>query len=233
MNRFEVTVDGESVVGVHHPAGGEQWLVCCHGFRSDKEGSYESRCRRAVAEGYDAVRFDCRGCGESDGEFAAATLSARLAELRAVLDHVDPAECVLFGSSFGGKVALHHAVDDDRVGAVAARAPVTYNRAFEAYRETVEAEGQVVFEDGREIDQRFFEDFATYDFSSLAAELDIPVALFHGRDDESVPVEDSFDAAATLSGDVLLEAFAGEGHRFSRGAERRLRERLFAWLASV
>lgn len=225
--------DGERVVAVHHEASGEDWLVCCHGFRSDKSGSYEGRCRRAVAEGYDAVRFDFRGCGEADGTFDESTLSSRVADLRAVVDHFDPGAYALFGSSFGAKVAVHVAADDDRVAALAGRAPLTYNRAFDEARATVATEGERRYESGHVIDERFFDDLDGYAFADAADALDVPVALFHGRADDSVPLADSLDATAELDTDVLLRAYAGEGHRFSEAGEDRLRDELFDWLARV
>lgn len=225
--------DGETLPAVHHGTGADDWLFFCHGFLSDKSGSYEARCERAIEAGYDAVRFDFRGCGEADGTFAASTLGARIADLRAVVEHFDPDSCALFGSSFGGKVALHAAVDDERVTAVATRAPVTYNRTFDDARETVEAEGRLAYEDGRAIDRRFFDDLDRHPFGDVADALEVPVAVFHGRDDESVPLADSLDAAGALSTDVLLQAFDGEGHRFSRAAEARLQRWLFAWLDAV
>ena len=221
-----------TVPAVHHPADTDAWLVCCHGFRSDKSGSYEGRCERAVAEGYNAVRFDFRGCGEADGAFADGTLDGRLADLRAVVDHFDPPTYALFGSSFGGTVALHAAAADDRVWAVGTRAPVTLTRAFDAYREAIEREGRLEFEPGVAIDERFVEALDAHPFADVAEGLDCPVAMIHGAEDATVPVEDTFEAASRLSGDVLVEQVAGEGHRFSRAAEARLRDRLFDWLAT-
>lgn len=222
--------DGESVAAVHHEASGDDWLVFCHGFLSDKTGSYERRCRRAVEHGYDAVRFDFRGCGESDGEFVAQTLSDKLADLRRVVDYFEPPSYACFGSSFGGKVAFHAAVRDDRVDAIVTRAPVTYARAFDEYRTAVEREGELRFETGDRIDRRFFDDFEGYGFDGVANSIDVPVAIFHGAQDESVDVADSFEAASRLETDVLLETFADEGHRFSPAAEERLLERTFHWL---
>ncbi|SIS00065.1 alpha/beta hydrolase family protein [Natronorubrum thiooxidans] len=222
--------DGAAVSAIHHEAPGDDWVVFCHGFLSDKRGSYEHRCRRAVEEGYNAVRFDFRGCGESDGRFIDQTLSTKLADLRAVVEHVDPASYVLFGSSFGGKVAFHATIQDPRVDAVVTRAPVTYNRAFEAYRTTVERDGEYRFETGDRIDRRFFEDFETYRFADVEASLDVPVAIFHGRTDDAVDIDDSLEAVARLETDVLLETFTTEGHRFSTPAEARLLERTFHWL---
>jgi pimeloyl-ACP methyl ester carboxylesterase len=233
--------DGESLVATHHPASdpGADWFVCCHGFASDRSGSYAGRCERAVAEGYHAVRFDVRGCGESDGEFPAATLSARIADLRAVLDRFDPGSVVLFGSSFGGKVALHAAVGDgpggdgtpdERIRAVATRAPVTYGRAFDPLREAVRERGTVEYAPGYPVDERLVDDLAGYDFAGVADTLDVPVAVSHGREDDSVPLRDSLDAVGALDTDTTLWAFADEGHRFSRDAEDRLRDVLFDWL---
>jgi len=230
--RHEIHVDGETVVAVHHEARTDDWLVFCHGFQSDKSGSYESRCERAVAEGYNGVRFDFRGCGESDRSFDGQTLSTRLADLRAVVDYFDPQSYCIFGSSFGGKVAFHTAAEDDRVEAIATRAPVTYNRAFDQYRRVLRGENSLDGEgDALEGSWRgFFENLDQYPFAVAAEDVRVPVAIFHGRADDTVPIEDSIEATGELDVDVDLLAYAGEGHRFSRGAEARMRDRLFEWL---
>ncbi|WP_226042251.1 alpha/beta fold hydrolase [Natrinema sp. DC36] len=231
--RIEIAATGRrppELAAVHHEAPSDDWLVFCHGLRSDKSGSYERRCRRAVAAGYNAVRFDCRGCGESDGEFAESTLEARLNDLRRVVDYFDPDSYALFGSSFGGKVAFHAGAADDRVEAIATRAPVTTNETFDEYRATIEREGEVTFDTGERLDQRFFDHLDRYPFDDVASTLSVPVAIVHGGDDGVVDPADSFDAARRLETDVLLERFAGEGHRFSRDGEDRLLERLFGWL---
>jgi pimeloyl-ACP methyl ester carboxylesterase len=227
--RHEISVEGETTVAVHHEAEGDRWLFFCHGFVSDKSGSYESRCERAVAEGYNAVRFDFRGCGESSRSFSGQTLSTRLADLRAVYSYFDPAEAVLFGSSFGGKVAFHVGASAD-VEAIVVRAPVTFNRAFEMYRpaSASSAGGPVVG-----IEPAFFTDLDSHPFESAAADISVPVAVFHGREDDSVPAADSLDAANLLPVDTTLELYCGEGHRFSQRAETRMRERLFRWLDSL
>lgn len=237
----EIPVDGKTVSAVHHEAAsdGDQWLVFCHGFRSDKTGSYETRCERAVEEGYHAVRFDFRGSGESDGAFADATLTTRIDDLLAVVEHFSPPSYALFGSSFGAKVAFHAAARAGRPGGIGepvvivARAPVTYNRAFDEYREIVDSEGVLRYDADHAIDRRFFDDFDGYAFADVVDALDLPVALFHGSDDESVPIADTFEAAAALDADVLVAKYAGEGHRFSRAGEKRLRAQTFGWLSTV
>lgn len=226
--------DGKTVSAVHHPARSpsDEWLVFCHGFLSDKTGSYERRCARAVEEGYHAVRFDFRGCGASDGAFAESTLSARLADLRTVMASFDPGACVLFGSSFGAAVAFHAAVDDDRVTAIAGRAPVTYVEAFDDYRAQLEdGGGAVKADDGWADDRRFFDDLDRYPFATVADGLDVPVAMFHGTDDNAVPLAHTLEAAGELDTDILVQTYAGEGHRFSAAAEADMLAGLFDWLA--
>ncbi len=233
-HRIQVT-DDESIVAVHHAASSNRWLVFCHGFLSDKSGSYERRARRAVDEGFNAVRFDFRGCGESDGTFADQPLSAKLDDLAAVVDTFDPDSLVLFGSSFGGKVALH-ATARDRVDpvAIATRAPVTATAAFDEYRSVVRSEGVCRFDDGREIDRRFVEDLMDYPIEEVAESIErVPVAIAHGRADDSVPIEHSFETATALETDVTLDAYAGEGHIFSETADERVLDRLFGWLATI
>ncbi|MFC4541874.1 alpha/beta hydrolase family protein [Halosolutus amylolyticus] len=233
-HRIAVT-DDESVAAVHHAAPSNRWLVFCHGFLSDKSGSYERRALRAVDQGFNAVRFDFRGCGESDGVFADQPLGAKIADLSAVADYFDPDSLVLFGSSFGGKVAFH-ATARDRVApaAIATRAPVTRNDAFAEYEAVVREEGACRFDDDRWIDRRFFDDLASFPFDEVVDAIeDVPIAIFHGRADESVPIEHSFDAASALEIDVVLEAFVGEGHVFTDDADERVLDRLFEWLAAL
>lgn len=215
------------LVALHHPAPTDDWFVCCHGLRSDKSGSYEGRCELAVEAGYNAVRFDFRGCGESDGSFERSHLSARIADLEAVLSHFEPARVVLFGSSFGGAVAFHIAAGDERVVGVATRAPVTYTGQFVAGEEQRDRKRR------EELGQVFVEDVADHDFDAVTGSFDVPVAIVHGAADRSVPVEHSYRAAEALATDVLLQIYDDEGHRFTREGESRLRRLLAYWLDEV
>lgn len=220
--RHTVEVDSDEVVAVHHEPDGESdegpedWIIFSHGFVSDKTGSYEERCERAAAEGYSAVRFDHRGCGESDRGFDEQNLLTRTEDLRAVIEHFGAERPVLFGSSFGGKVALHVAADDGAL-AVGVRAPVTYNEVFE----------------GRDLGDGFAEALDEHPFSDAVAGLDAPIAVFHGRNDETVGLGYSAEAVEALETDAVLHAYADEGHLFTHEAEDRMRDELFAWLERV
>lgn len=231
-DRITITVeDGSSVVAVVHRAKTDRWVVCSHGLVSDKSGSYEARCDRLVEAGWSAVRFDHRGCGESDGGFEQSTLTARLADLAAVVDHLELERYAVFGSSFGGTVALLTAARDERVAAVATRAPVTDLSRLAALEPPA---GEAVdLGDGYSLDSTFFEDLHEHDVTGALERIDVPVGIVHGDEDASVPADDSVAALRYLSGDVWFERIAGEGHRFSREAETYLQARLVGWLEAA
>jgi len=218
--RHSVDVDGEEVVTVHHApddrGDSDRWMLFSHGLVSDKTGSYEERADCAAAEGYSAVRFDHRGCGESDRGFDEQGLGTRIEDLCAVIDYFGAERRVLFGSSFGGRVALHVAAEDGAL-AVAVRAPVTYNEVF----------------DGRDLGGKFTDALEERPFDEVIAGLDAPVAVFHGRDDETVGFGYSADAVAAVETDSVLHAYADEGHLFTHGAEERMRDAFFAWLETT
>lgn len=224
---------GEEVAAVHHEADSDRWIFFCHGFGSDKEGSYIGRCERAVEEGFNAVRFDFRGNEESDGEFIEQTLSSKMKDLEKVVEFFDPERYVVFGSSFGGKVGLHHSAKDPEVEAVVVRAPVTYNSIMERYRNVVEEKGEFEHHEGATIDQRFFEDLDRHSFDPVAGKIDPPVAIFHGAEDTTVHPENSFEAAADIRADVTLSKLKSEKHRFSEEAEQRMKDQMFKWLEAV
>ncbi len=89
-------------------------VICCHGLTGSRNGTGYRMVglgRRLVAENMACLRFDFRGCGESDGRFedlSAATLLEDLHAVVAALDRLpgcDSASIGLLGSSFGAFTA--------------------------------------------------------------------------------------------------------------------------------
>lgn len=229
---IRVAVKSGGISTVLHPAESEKYLLFCHGFGSDKEGSYVERCDFFAENGWNAVRFDFRGNGESSGEFMDQDLSSRIADLGAVIDHYDPGKCAVFGSSFGGKVAFHAAARDDRISKLVGRAPVTYNEIMDKYRSVVEEKGEFTHHDDKTIDVRFYEDLDTYSFDDVVSRLEIPVLILHGSEDTTVHPEQSFRAVKELDTEAAFFKMRGEDHRFSEGAEKRMRSIVLNWLST-
>lgn len=230
--QFIEVEDGEKISVAHHEADSDDWIFFCHGYGSDKEGSYEKRAERAVKEGFNAVRLTFRGNGESDGEFIDQNLSSRIKDLKAAVDFFDPENVFLFGMSFGGKVVLH-ASEDIEVESIVFKSPVLYNEEMNKFREVVEEKGTYTHFDDKTIDERFFKDFDTYSFEEALNNMDFPVAIFHGGDDSTVKFQNSANAVKEMDTEALLRKFKGENHSMSEEAEQKLLDEMFFWLKSV
>ncbi len=232
-NEIKIEVEnGEEISAAHHEASSDKWVFFCHGYGSDKEGSYRKRCEKAVEEGFNAVRFDFRGNGDSDGEFIDQSLSSRIRDLKACVDYFKPENVFLFGMSFGGKVVLHANQDLDTEGLVF-KSPVLYNSEMDKFRSVVEEKGTYTHFGDKTIDKRFFKDFDAYSFDEACEEVDVPVAVFHGGKDSTVHFESSADAVKEFEADVFLKKLKSEKHSMSDDAEENLLDEMFWWLQRI
>jgi len=230
--KFIEVEDREEIAAVHHKTDSDKWIFFCHGYGMHKGGSYKQRAKRAVDEGFNAVRFDFRGNGESDGEFIDQSLSSRINDLKACIKFFEPEKIYLFGMSFGGKV-VSHATQDLEIEALILKSPVTYNSIMDKFRAVVEEKGTHTLFDDKTIDERFFEDFDTYSFDDVAKGLDAPVAIFHGGADTTVHFENSTEATEAFETDVLLHKLEGEKHSMSDTGEEKIRDIMFTWLDQI
>lgn len=226
--RIEVE-EGEEISTAYHEANSDRWVFFCHGYGSDKEGSYEKRAERAAEAGFNAVRLTFRGNGESDGEFIDQNLSSRIRDLKAAIDFYNPERIFLFGMSFGGKVVLHSAEELD-VEAIVFKSPVLFDDEMEKFRSVVEETGTYTHFEDKTIDKRFFEDFDTYSFEEAVEELDMPVAIFQGGDDSTVHFERTADAVKEMDTEVMLRKFDGETHFMTDEAGDKLLEEMIWFL---
>jgi fermentation-respiration switch protein FrsA (DUF1100 family) len=123
--------DGLRLSGILHVpddlAKGEKraGFVILHGFGGSKDVMEHMRQAEIMEEwGYVALRFDMRGCGESEGLrgnliFDEQVRDAITAfEFLAVHESVDPKRIGLYGDSMGGAVSVLVGAEDERVAAV-------------------------------------------------------------------------------------------------------------------
>lgn len=227
---LETEVNGETVAAAVHCADTDRWIVMLHGFGASKDGSMRERCARAAEEGWNAARIDFMGNGESEGNFIDQDLTSRIEDVKAVIEEVEADEYVVFGVSFGGKVAFHLAAEDERCRGVIGKSPVTFKETMEPIRNATEKNGEFEFIDGKPIDMSFFEDLDSYSFNEAAEKVNVPVQIFHGGADQTVKVENSLDAVKLLEVDTTVEKLEGVKHSFTEEAERKMRESIFDWL---
>lgn len=115
---------------VHAPDGlkpGERRpaFLVLHGFGSSKaSGSAVVPCTMLTAMGYVTMRFDMRGCGESEGEPGRVICLEQVEDTKAAhsflagMPEVDPQRIGALGSSFGAAVAVYTAGVYDKIAAV-------------------------------------------------------------------------------------------------------------------
>jgi pimeloyl-ACP methyl ester carboxylesterase len=129
--RFDFQSDGLKLAGiVHVPDDLEKGqrraaFLVLHGFGSNKASGSAARPAEVLAKlGYVALRFDMRGCGDSDGEHGRVICLEQVADTRnaltALARHpaVDPDRIAVVGTSFGGAVAVYAGGIDRRFAAV-------------------------------------------------------------------------------------------------------------------
>jgi alpha-beta hydrolase superfamily lysophospholipase len=99
-------------------------ILVLHGFGSNKDSPMVHTVTRMFTSlGYVALRFDMRGCGESEGERGRVICLEQVADTKSAFDflctadYADPQRIAVFGHSFGAAVAVYAAGTDARVAA--------------------------------------------------------------------------------------------------------------------
>ena len=100
-------------------------VLVLHGFGSRKDaGNVTGPTNMFMNWGYVVLRFDMRGCGESEGLFGHLLCLGQVEDTRAAITfmesrpEVDPDRIAVVGSSFGAAVAVYTGGVDERVAAV-------------------------------------------------------------------------------------------------------------------
>ena len=203
-------------------------IVFLPGYASDMEGTKALALDAFAAErGQALLRLDYSGTGSSPGRFEDGTLALWLEDALAAIDRLTDGRIVLIGSSMGGWIALHLALQRPaRVGTLVgiAAAPDFTDWGF---REELKARlraGETLRGHGD-----YGERITTPAFWASGQDLrllhdeigvDRPVRLVHGDADPDVPLDVAFRTMRALrSADVQLMVIKDGGHRLSEPHE--------------
>lgn len=224
------------------PAGGWPHACVLHGFKGFMDwGFFPDIARRLARSGVAAVRFNVSGSGVGEdllrfgdlASFERNTISNELEDVALVrafvrgggASELDPGRNVWIGHSRGGGIALLHAAESkDARGVVTWAAVASFDRFDAETKARWRRDGHLAIPNARtgqemRLGVGALEDLEAnrerFDLPSAAREVDGPVLLVHGVDDETVPIEESERLAAALGpAKASLLRIAGAGHTF-------------------
>ena len=247
--RLELPDDSAGQLAYRRTAGAAPGVTFLCGHGSDMEGTKAVEVEAwARQRGLACLRFDYRGHGLSSGDFLDGNISSWTADCLAALDELTEGPQILVGSSLGGWLMLNVALArPDRVTGligIAAAPDFTEDLLWAEFddqqRRNIEADGVIA------LPNPYSDEPVKYPWHlitdgrenlRLRGDLDInvPVHLLHGMQDEEVPWQTATRIAAAISGsDAEVTLVKAAGHRFSepdqlaliRGALDRMADRL-------
>ena len=198
----------------------------CHGFTGDRHewGRFDKLAEAFNETGFNVLAFDFSGSGESEDD--ALTIEKEIDDLKSAIGFIRKKglfKIGLFGLSLGGLICL---CNSENVSAVVLMAPVTSKE--KGLETQFLEEGFIRLEDGNFlfkhkkeaevfrrkiiIDKNIIEEWENVNQEELLKNVKCPVLIFHGTEDESVPVQDSENAIKHLNEDSRLYAIKGGDH---------------------
>ena len=201
-------------------------LVFLPGYASDMDGAKAVAIDGfAEARGAGLLRLDYSGNGASAGNFEDGTLAVWIEDSLAAIDRLTDGPLILIGSSMGGWIALHIALErPERVHAVVgiAAAPDFTEWGFtEARKEELKSSGRIeepnpYGPEPQVVTHAFWQSGQRLLLLGGQIPIDCPVRFIHGEQDEDVPLDIAFRTMRQLrSADVQLLTIKGGGHRLS------------------
>jgi dipeptidyl aminopeptidase/acylaminoacyl peptidase len=216
-------------------------VIIVHGFASHKNtASLVMLLDFLQARDIASYRIDTFAHGESDGTFAELTLTEGVNDVLEAIEYVKSLgykNIGLFGTSYGGCLALLAAAKSPDVKVLALKSPVSnFKKQMDddikgERMENWKKDGIMDFEDGGQILKLgyvFYKDFEKNNGWEVAPKVSIPTIIVHGNADEEVDVEQSRELVKLMPNAQLIE-IDGADHRYSKPEDK---EKMFTLIAA-
>lgn len=220
-------------------------VILCHGFLSNKDSRTNLRLTELlVAQGIGTLRFDWFGMGESEGAFGRITVATCCDQLERAIGLMRDRgyhELGLIGSSFGGLLAILVGQRHPELRAIGLKCPVPDfpemldhefgANGIEEWRRTnyipdVTGGTAPVF-----LDFAFYESCRVFNAYEAARDINAPVLIVHGEQDELVPFHQIERLEESLPDDAKLVLLPEADHQFGRPEDfRRMTVHLADWM---
>lgn len=204
-------------------------VVCAHGLTGTRVGSCcrsVTLARRLVEMNVACLRFDFRGCGESEGLFQDVTPSRLVEDLQAAVRSLDrapgcdPTRIAIVASSYGAYTTALSVETLSAVRAFVFWAPVAYPKKL-VDRDMTPPAWQFIRKHGwiehfgQRMGKEFVEGISDVDAPARLASIPRPLLVMHGAGDKHVPIEHGrayVEAMKSLDGNSRLIELETEDH---------------------
>jgi|GEM_PF-184482 len=245
--RESVTVlnEGQKIFGMlHKPVSQTPFpiVMLLHGLGGHKVGRYRvgvDTSARLAAIGIGTIRFDFRGCGDSEGEYSKMTVESQvsdaLAILRYIQEHpeVDQQRIGILGRSLGSALSIMAAAQLGTVKTMCLWAPLfdgeQWLPIYQKHPTVVhdkEKEEELMTLDGQTPGLEFYHQFFRIDLRSSLQKLEhVPMLFIHGCQDKNVFFSHSekyLHARKNAPAETRLIQLPLSDHHFTPLNERRI-----------
>lgn len=217
-------------------------VVVLHGLGGHKVGRYRigvETSARLAAAGIGTLRFDVRGCGDSEGEYTQMTIESQVSDALAVLNYiqghpeVEKGRIGILGRSLGAALSILAAAQFGAVKTMCLWAPLfdgqqwlpIYTKHPTVAHDRKKEEELMTLE-GQTPGHEFFHQFFKLDLSTQLHKLDkVPILLLHGCQDQNVYFEHSekyLKARRNAPAETRLIQLPFSDHYFTPLDERRI-----------
>lgn len=229
MNEQKVqtkNADGETLIGVEslpdQSKGTYPSVILVHGFAYYKEedGIFVDLAKHLAEVGIASYRFDFSGCGESEGDYSITTLSKLRDDLGSIMKFVESRPTVdsnrlgIVAQSFGTAVTI---ALSPKIKSLIMTGSILNGKEVikKLFGEGYNPNGISIRERSDkniEIKADFWKDFENYNLRQSVEQMNYPLLLIHGSEDDRVPLsemETIFNLKSEPKKKVIIE---GAGH---------------------
>jgi len=209
-------------------------VIIIPGFRSTKE-VWEDRGEYLCKEGFECLVIELRGRGESEGIFEEMTLTDGIRDVKSAIDFVQK-PVILFGSSYGGMVAIHSAKKDERVKGLILRKPVVDAKLLFNGKliKEIREKGFFGYETPDGVydlwTKKLVDDMLNYNSYEAIKEVKCPLIIFHGDKDEITPIDGSRLVFKNANEPKKFIELKDEGHETPIESDEMINKEIVKWL---
>lgn len=218
--------------------GGEHlgaMVVLGHGVTADKDRPLLIAIAEGLSKkGWPCIRYSFSGNGASQGRFEDSNITKEIDDLQSILNTVPQEKRIAYiGHSMGAAVGVKTAASGMAIQVLVSLAGMVDTKGFveREFGDQVPGQGFMWDEPKCPLSESFVKDLEEIE-SVLpdAKEIISPWLLFHGTEDDVVPIEDSRQAYEAARCEKELIEVPGAGHMFGEESYGLIVDKIDVWL---